>query len=119
MGFMDARRINRVLTNLVENALHHTPAGGRVTVHGQRLDSIIELEVCDTGIGIPPEDLPYVFDRFFRGEKSRSRASGGSGLGLAISKGIIEAHNGEIIVESRPGRTCFTIRLPMPAHESS
>lgn len=118
MVYLDAQRIGRVLNNLIDNALRHTPSGGKVTVKGQRKDSVIEIEISDTGVGISPEDLPYVFDRFYRGEKSRSRASGGSGLGLAIAKGIIEAHGGEITVMSQPGRTCFTVRLPMEAYET-
>ena len=119
MVFLDAQRISRVLNNLIDNALHHTPSGGKVTVKGQRKDLVIEIEISDTGVGISPEDLPYVFDRFYRGEKSRSRASGGSGLGLAIAKGIIEAHGGEITVMSQPGRTCFTFRLPLEAYKPS
>ena len=118
MVYLDAQRIGRVLNNLIDNALRHTPSGGKVTVKGQRKDSVIEIEISDTGVGISPEDLPYVFDRFYRGEKSRSRASGGSGLGLAIAKGIIEAHGGEITVMSQPGITCFTFRLPVEAYET-
>ena len=118
MVYLDAQRIGRVLNNLIDNALRHTPAGGKVTVKGYKIDSVIEIAIYDTGGGIPPEDLPYVFDRFYRGEKSRSRASGGSGLGLAIAKGIVEAHGGEITVMSRPGNTSFTFRLPVPAHAS-
>ncbi len=118
MVYLDVQRIGRVLNYLIDNALRHTPAGGKVTVKGQRINSVIEIEISDTGIGISPEDLPYVFDRFYRGEKSRSRASGGSGLGLAIAKGIIEAHGGEITVMSQPGRTSSTFRLPVSAHKS-
>jgi len=110
--FMDTQRIGRVLNNLIGNALRYTPAGGRVEVRAQRADSSVEVTVCDSGEGIRPEDLPHIFDSFFRGEKSRSRATGGAGLGLAISRGIVQAHGGEIHVESQPGDTRFTFCLP-------
>jgi signal transduction histidine kinase len=100
---MDTSRIGRVLANLTSNALRHTPAGGRVHLAARRTASGVEVEVIDTGEGIRPEDLPYVFDRFYRGEKSRSRATGGAGLGLAIARGIVEAHGGSIRVESEAG----------------
>lgn len=98
---MDPRRIGRVLSNLVANALRHTPGGGVVTVNGLRKESQVIVEVIDTGVGIGKDDLSHVFERFYRGEKSRNRDTGGAGLGLAISKGIIEAHGGQISVESR------------------
>jgi signal transduction histidine kinase len=110
---MDAQRIGRVLANLTSNALRHTPAGGRVHLSARRTSSGIEVEVRDTGEGIRPEDLPYVFDRFYRGEKSRSRATGGAGLGLAIARGIVEAHGGWIRVESEAGHGArFVFTLP-------
>jgi signal transduction histidine kinase len=101
---MDARRIGRVLANLVSNALRYTPPGGSVTIRARREEQAVRVRVSDTGSGIDPQDLPFVFDRFYRGEKSRSRATGGSGLGLAISKGIVEAHGGQIGVVSQPGK---------------
>jgi signal transduction histidine kinase len=110
---MDAPRIGRVLANLTSNALRHTPAGGQVHLAARRTASGIEVEVRDTGEGIRPEDLPYVFDRFYRGEKSRSRATGGAGLGLAIARGIVEAHGGSIRVESEAGHGArFVFVLP-------
>jgi signal transduction histidine kinase len=110
---VDARQIGRVLANLVGNALRHTPAGGAVTVHAGSLADRVEVEVSDTGDGISGEDLPRVFERFYRGEKSRSRATGGSGLGLAIAKAIVDAHGGQIAVESRPGQGArFSFFLP-------
>lgn len=110
---MDTQRIGRVLNNLIGNALRHTPARGEVRVHARRTNSGIEVTVSDTGDGIRPEDLPHVFDSFYRGEKSRSRATGGAGLGLAISRGIVQAHGGEIKVQSEPGRgSQFTFNLP-------
>jgi signal transduction histidine kinase len=111
--WMDARRMERVLRNLVVNALRHTPPGGQVTVQARRQAGATLVEVTDTGEGIPAEDLPFVFERFYRGEKSRSRATGGAGLGLAIAGGIVAAHHGEISVESRIGvGTRFIIQFP-------
>jgi len=109
---MDTQRIGRVLNNLVGNALRHTLAGGLVEVRAGRTDQGVEVSVRDTGEGIRAEDLPHIFERFYRGEKSRSRATGGSGLGLAIARGIVQAHGGEIHVDSRPGDTRFTFHLP-------
>lgn len=109
---MDTRRIGRVLNNLIGNALRHTPAGGRVEVRAQRAGSGVEVTVHDSGEGIRPEDLAHIFESFYRGEKSRSRATGGAGLGLAISRGIVQAHGGQIHVESQPGDTRFVFRLP-------
>jgi signal transduction histidine kinase len=84
-----------------------------VTVRAVFVSSGVRAEVQDTGEGIPAEDLPHVFDRFYRGEKSRSRATGGAGLGLAIARGIIEAHAGQVGVESALGQgTCFYFTLP-------
>ncbi len=110
---MDSSKIGRVLANLLGNALRHTPPGGSVEVRAWSAEGEACVEVSDTGPGIPPADLPHVFDRFYRGEKSRSRASGGSGLGLAIAKGIIEAHGGRITIESAPGAgTRVTFAVP-------
>jgi len=109
---MDTQRIGRVLNNLIGNALRHTPAGGNVEVQARRANGGIEVTVCDSGEGIRAEDLPSIFESFYRGEKSRSRATGGAGLGLAIARGIVHAHGGEIGVESRPGDTRFTFTLP-------
>jgi len=100
----DAEKLSRALGNLVHNALKFTPEQGRIWVRAVPIDGDVQVEVVDTGIGIPPEDLPRVFERFYRGD--RSRASGGTGLGLAIAKHVIEAHGGKIWVEStgRPGQ---------------
>jgi signal transduction histidine kinase len=114
---MDTQKIGRVLSNLVSNALRHTPTGGRVEVRASAAEEGgVQVEVRDTGEGISLEDLPHIFEQFYRGEKSRSRDTGGSGLGLAIAKGIVEAHGGRIGVESAPGQgTCFFFTLPVPA----
>jgi signal transduction histidine kinase len=112
--FMDVPRIGRVLNNLIGNALRHTPPGGTVTVRAARLPQGLRVEVSDTGEGISETDLPHVFERFYRGEKSRSRATGGAGLGLAISRGIVGAHGGHIGVTSATGQgTSFYFTLPL------
>jgi signal transduction histidine kinase len=110
---LDGPRIGRVLNNLIGNALRHTPAGGAVTVSARREQGLILIEVSDSGEGISPEDLPHVFERFYRGEKSRNRDTGGSGLGLAIARGIVRAHGGEIRAQSQPeAGTTFHVSLP-------
>lgn len=111
--WMDAQRIGRVLNNLIGNAIRHTPPGGEVAISAKLLAGEVMVEIFDTGEGIPPDDLPYVFDRFYRSEKSRNRLTGGAGLGLAIARGIIEAHGGHIAVESRSDKgTRFFFTLP-------
>jgi len=111
--WMDTQRIGRVLNNLISNALRYTPAGGTVNVQVTRGEMGVVVGICDTGEGIKEEDLPYIFERFYRGEKSRNRATGGAGLGLAISRGIVEAHGGRITVRNNPnGGTCFTFNIP-------
>lgn len=109
----DPERLVQVLGNLVTNALRHTPAGGRVTLLAQAAEGAVTLQVADTGSGIAPEDLPHIFDRFYRGDKSRQQSEGESGLGLAIVRSLTLAHGGTITVESQLGRgTCFTLTLP-------
>jgi signal transduction histidine kinase len=112
---IDPQKIERVLVNLISNAIRHTPEGGQVTIEAQVSDGRVRVSVRDTGEGIAPDDLPHVFERFYRGEKSRSRSTGGAGLGLAIAKGIVEAHGGSIGVTSRAGEgATFTFTLPVP-----
>jgi len=112
--FADADRLEQVLTNLVDNALKYTPPGGRVEVQVAAVNGEVEVVVNDTGKGIRPEDLPHVFERFYRSDRSRTRGSGGTGLGLAIAKHIVEAHGGRISVSSRPNEgTTFTVTIPM------
>lgn len=111
---MDTQQIGRVLSNLVGNALRHSRAGGTVYVQAAARAERVEVEILDSGEGIDAQDLPHIFERFYRSEKSRSRTTGGAGLGLAIAKGIVEAHGGEISVESALGEgTCFSFTLPM------
>jgi signal transduction histidine kinase len=109
----DVQYMGRVLNNLVSNALRYTTPGGSVSIQAERAPGVVVVHIHDTGEGIAPEDLQYVFERFYRGEKSRSRASGGAGLGLAIARGIVEAHGGRISVKSEPqGGTKFTFTIP-------
>jgi heavy metal sensor kinase len=112
----DASWLERLLLNLVDNAVKFTPEGGRVTVRLARGAGDAVLEVRDTGVGMPPEALPYIFDRFFRADPARSpmMAGEGAGLGLALVKWIVEQHGGRIAVESRRGEgSTFTVRLPL------
>ncbi|NOX62768.1 MAG: HAMP domain-containing protein [Chloroflexi bacterium] len=110
----DPARVTQVLLNLLGNALQYTPPGGEVRVSARPRDGFVEFEVRDTGIGVSAEHLPYLFERFYRVDKSRSRASGGSGIGLTISRHIVEAHGGRIWARSAgKGRgSAFGFTLP-------
>jgi two-component system OmpR family sensor kinase/two-component system sensor histidine kinase BaeS len=111
----DAGRLDQVLSNLVANALHFTPQGGAITLAAKHDSDMVEITVADTGAGIAPEDLPFIFDRFWRGDRARTHTSGaGSGLGLSIANQLVKAHNGQIEVASEIGKgTIFTIKLPV------
>jgi histidine kinase len=111
----DPDRIGQVLTNLLGNALQYTPAGGRVEIRAGRANGTVAIAVADTGIGIAPEHLPHVFERFYRADRSRARTSGGSGIGLTITRHLVEAHGGSIGAESAGlGRgSTFTVTLPL------
>lgn len=110
----DSDRLRQIILNLVSNAINYTPENGEVTINIREISgNQIEIQVSDTGIGIAPEHLPRIFERFYRVDKARSRASGGTGLGLAIVKHLVESHHGEIHAESEEGKgTTFTILLP-------
>ena len=111
--FADQQRFKQIVLNLVNNALRYTPDGGTIVLRAYEKNQWFVFEVEDNGMGISAEDLPYIFQRFYRAEKSRDRATGGSGLGLAITKGYVEAHGGTIEVKSALGRgTTFTVQLP-------
>lgn len=111
---VDPDRIVQVLGNVITNALRYTPAQGKIRMTAEQHNNEISFRVTDTGIGVPEEDLPYIFERFYRVDKARFDTNGGSGLGLAIAKSIVEAHGGSITADSTPGKgTTFTILLPL------
>ena len=108
----DPVRLDQVLANLLRNAIRHTPPGGLVAVRAFVDSNAVRFDVCDTGEGIPAEDLPHIWERFYRGANGRSRDSGGAGLGLALVKELTEAMGGSVSVESAPDQgACFTVRL--------
>jgi signal transduction histidine kinase len=111
---IDAHRIKQVLLNLLENAVTHTDKEGKITITAQQQEKMIQVSVADTGEGIPAQDLPLIFERFYRVDKSRARKTGGSGLGLTIAKRLVEAHGGTIEVKSEPGQgSTFTFTIPV------
>ncbi len=108
----NSEQILRLFTNLVENAIHYTPSGGKITVSVNSISQWIDVVIQDTGVGIAPEQIEKIFDRFWRADTSRSQWTGGSGLGLAIAQSIAESHGGKIKVTSQlEGGSCFTVRL--------
>jgi len=110
----DPDRVGQILRNLLTNAVSYTPSDGKITVAARVTGSEVEVSVRDTGAGIAPEHLPYVFERFYRADKSRARATGGAGLGLAIVRQLVEAHGGRVWVKSEVGQgTAFTFTLPV------
>ena len=112
--YADRERIHQVLFNLLDNAVRFTPRGGRVEVKASRVDGHCEVRVVDTGVGVPPEHLPRLFERFYRANPSRSREDGGTGIGLAIARSVVEAHGGHISAESEQGKgSTFTFDLPV------
>ncbi len=114
----DAGRLDQVLVNLVSNALRHTPAGGAIALHGAANGRQVVVTVTDTGEGIAAEDLPFVFDRFWRGDRARTHSDGvGGGLGLAIARQIIDQHGGSISVTSQP-HAGATFRIVLPAMDT-
>ena len=128
-ALVDAGRVEQVLQNLLHNAVRHTPPGGIVAVAVTMEDGTdgtdgtdggVALRVRDTGEGIAADDLPHIFERFYRAEQARSREEGGAGLGLALVKELTEAMGGSVAVESAPGEgSCFTVRLPLAAARES
>jgi two-component system phosphate regulon sensor histidine kinase PhoR len=112
----DRDRLAQVMTNLLDNAIKFTPEGGRIAVGWRALNGEVEVTVADNGPGISPADLPHIFERFYKTDRSRAAAAGGTGLGLAITKHIVEAHGGRIRVASAPGEgTTFAFTLPRDA----
>jgi two-component system sensor histidine kinase ResE len=112
--FIDSDRMQQVLHNLLENAIRYTHTGGKIHVRLSSLPAEVRIDVSDTGIGIPEEHLPFVFERFFRSDRARRAYAGGSGLGLSIVRWIVEAHKGTVSAVSRVGEgTTFTVTLPL------
>lgn len=111
---IDYHRISQVMHNLLENAIKYTPNGGKIAVSAAQEGKSIRVTVADNGEGIPVEDLPNMFERFYRVDKSRARHAGGSGLGLTIAKRLIESHGGTIGVQSELGKgSCFSFTIPV------
>ena len=113
----DRKRLEQIIVNLLSNALRYTDAGGSVQIRVDTFEGEVILDVADSGIGIPVDDLPHVFTRFWRGEKSRSRSKGGAGIGLSIVQELVRAHEGHITVESKPGAgSVFRVTIPARRH---
>lgn len=120
-AFVDRTRLLQVLTNLLDNALRHTPPGGSVTIDAQHVHDQVVIAITDTGEGIPPSQLPHIFERFYRGDTARDRDGRGSGIGLTISRAIVEAHGGHLTARSDgPGfGATFTVEVPARRTSSS
>jgi len=113
-------QIRQVYSNLIGNAIKYTPAGGSVVISIQRLDQTLEVQIQDTGYGIPAADLPFIFDRFYRVRSGKASDIEGNGLGLAIVKSIVERHKGKIMVQSEMERgSTFCVSLPISESNSS
>lgn len=109
----DHDKLLQAFRNLLENALRYTPEGGQVQVVAQQLSDLVEISVANSGVEIDAQDLPFIFERFFRADRSRSREQGGAGIGLAIVKRVIEAHGGQVEAQSSEGWTRIIVRLPL------
>ena len=119
-AWADPGRVTQVLLNLLGNALQYTPPGGQVSVRAWCEDQEMLVTVQDTGLGIAPEHLPHIFERFYRVDKSRSRAGGGSGIGLTISRHLVEAHSGRMWAASSGTCLLYTsIALPVALHHAT
>jgi signal transduction histidine kinase len=114
----DADRLRQLLINLLDNAIKYTPAGGHITIRGARPNGRTSIEVVDTGVGIPADHLPHIFERFYRVDASRCRDTEGTGLGLSICRAIAEAHQGELRIESKAGQGT-TVILTLPREDAS
>ena len=114
----DRERIHQVLFNLLDNAVRYTPPGGEVVVAARPAGTVCEIRVEDNGPGVPPEHVPFLFERFYRVDQARSRGEGGTGIGLAIARSVVEAHGGRIWAESEVGRgSTFAFELPLATSE--
>jgi len=111
---VDAKRIAQILRNLLSNAIDYTPPGGKIYIKAEKEDNFIQVAVKDTGSGIASEQIPFIFERFYRADPSRTQSTGGSGLGLSIIKQLVQAHGGQVGVESVPGSgSSFYFTLPI------
>ncbi|WFD09624.1 sensor histidine kinase [Tepidibacter hydrothermalis] len=112
--YADKNSIKQVLRIIIDNSIKFTESGGFITIKSQKLINYVKINIVDTGIGIPNEDIPYIFDRFYRSDKSRTKSTGGTGLGLAIAKGIVDVNKGMIWAESEVGKgTTISIKVPI------
>jgi signal transduction histidine kinase len=122
LALADSDRLTQVLLNLLDNARRHTPKGGQITLGASAEGTHLVAWVKDTGVGINSQDLPYIFERFYRVDRARTSASGGTGLGLAIIKAIIIAHGGSVWAQSTPGQGTtifFTLPLAPVSHPNT
>ena len=117
--FGDPDRLEQVIENLFANGLRHTPDAGCIMLSARTTGDTMNLSVSDSGVGIPPEHLPHVFERFYKADAARTHLAEGSGLGLSIAKAIVERHGGTIAVSSMPSLTIFTIQLPQSGASDS
>jgi signal transduction histidine kinase len=115
---VDPGRMTQVLTNILDNALRHTPEGGQISLSARHKDNLVQIAVQDSGPGLPPEEAERIFERFYRVDASRHREDGGSGLGLAIAKSIVQAHGGQVWAESEAGKG-LRIVISLPLHPAS
>jgi signal transduction histidine kinase len=112
--------MTQVITNILDNALRHTPENGRITLSAAQENNKVKIAIHDSGPGLSPEDLNRIFDRFYRADSSRQREDGGSGLGLAIARSIVRLHNGQLSAESEPGGGLrVIISLPQKSQTNS
>ena len=110
----DHKRLSQVFLNLLDNAIKYTPEGGSITVNAAGKEKVAQIDISDTGIGISEKDLPRIFERFYRVDKARSRELGGTGLGLSIVKHIVQAHDGQVWVQSILGQgSTFSFTIPI------
>ncbi len=110
--------LERLFTNIISNAISYGEQNGNIAISGKETKENIQIIIHDDGVGISEKDLPYIFERFYRAEASRSKDFGGSGLGLAIVKWIAEAHGGTVTAESTPGKgSTFTVMFPLPSRQ--
>jgi signal transduction histidine kinase len=119
---VDAERITQVVFNLLSNAVRYTPIHGQIEISGRLENDFVQVSVKDSGPGLQAEEIPHIFDRFYRGDKGRDRRMGGAGLGLAIAKSLVEAHGGQIGAYNRSqGGSCFYFTIPVKqrVHNSS